>query len=62
MVVVDPVRVCQNERDIAADYWSDEILPSNRVDEPRNSVGTIERHKSMLVMVVQPPSSKPWHL
>uniref|UniRef100_A0A2N9HNG7 Uncharacterized protein n=1 Tax=Fagus sylvatica TaxID=28930 RepID=A0A2N9HNG7_FAGSY len=50
MVVVDPVRVCQNERDIAADYWSDEILPSNRVDEPRNSVGTIERHKSMLVM------------
>jgi hypothetical protein len=42
MVVVDPVRVCQNERDIAANYWSDEILPSNRVDEPRNSVGTIE--------------------
>uniref|UniRef100_A0A2N9HC37 Uncharacterized protein n=1 Tax=Fagus sylvatica TaxID=28930 RepID=A0A2N9HC37_FAGSY len=40
-----------NERDIAADYWSDEILPSNRVDEPRNSVGTIERHKSMLVMI-----------
>jgi hypothetical protein len=29
-------------------------LPSNRVDEPRNSVGTIERHKSMLVMVISP--------
>uniref|UniRef100_A0A2N9GF66 Uncharacterized protein n=1 Tax=Fagus sylvatica TaxID=28930 RepID=A0A2N9GF66_FAGSY len=40
-----------NERDIAADYWSDEILPSNRVDEPRNSVGTVEQHKSMLVMI-----------
>uniref|UniRef100_A0A2N9E7H4 Uncharacterized protein n=1 Tax=Fagus sylvatica TaxID=28930 RepID=A0A2N9E7H4_FAGSY len=43
--------VSTNERDIAADYWSDEILPSNRVDEPRNSVGTVERHKSMLVMI-----------
>uniref|UniRef100_A0A2N9ERL1 Transmembrane protein n=1 Tax=Fagus sylvatica TaxID=28930 RepID=A0A2N9ERL1_FAGSY len=46
--------VSTSERDIAADYWSDEILPSNRVDEPRNSVGTIERHKSMLVMVISP--------
>jgi hypothetical protein len=32
------------------------------VDEPRNSVGAIEQHKSMLDMVIQPPSSKPQHL
>ena len=52
MIVADIVQVYQNEWDIAVDYWSDEILSSHRVDEPKNSSGAVERHKSMPDMVI----------
>ena len=52
MIVADIVQVYQNEWDIAVDYWSDEILSSYRVDESRNSSRAVERHKSMLDMVI----------